>query len=462
MHAFQRLRSNPYETELEINVEKILHMFILSVVHALTCLLFLQQKSSGAGHKAKTKPKKGRSKRKTKTVARKGMQPEKPITHQSNRAAEAKEGTPGTSSGKAAAASIKAPASTQRLQTKTTSHLEKPQKAALSFLSALSTKYDVMLMCAQCFPQEAEQPQLDCQHACKETTLVLQEHGTTRYQRIRPIPFRPSLDKLCENFKNSIPCDEREKCPRPHTLEEQIVWKLSTSYHCTLPNFIEQLKQSSLRCTYRIWQLCREYQGSFMLCCSACLKSSSPTKYTKKKPHVPRCYEDHPWQPKLLFETNKPDEEPQRFETCRGGKNKHEKIANAVQKLLDDGFEKDDIIEESRKVSQSLNVTTQKNRPVNKQVQLLSESRERYASESSDDNSLSTNCAELTEMIGEIPYDGDVDAPGEVGDEGPEGDQEESSRSEYYEELSPNDLKFELKTHPKDFKECIIELEGPP
>ena len=393
------------------------------------------------------------------------MPPEKPITRQSDEVAEAKEGTPSTSTDKAAVASIdqtsrspaKARTSTQRMQTKTTSHLQRAPKAASSLLGALSAKYDVMLMCAQCFPQEADQPQLDCQHACKETTLVLQEHGMTRYQRIRPIPFRPCLDKLCENFKTSTPCDEREKCPCPHTLEEQIVWKQSTSYHCTIPNFIEQLKRSNLRCTYRIRQLCREYQGSFILCCSTCLKSS-PTKYTKKKSHVPECDEGHLWQPELLFETSKPDEEPQRLEACWGGKNKHEKIANDIQKLLDNGFKKEDIIKESRKVSQSLNVTTQKNRTVNKQVQLLRESHERYTSGSSDDNNFSINCAELTEMIGEIPFHGDVDAPGEVGDEG---DQEESSRPRYYKELSPNDLKANLKTHPDLFKECIIELEGP-
>ena len=108
--------------------------------------------------------------------------------------------------------------------------------------------------------------------------------------------------------------------------------------------------------------------------------------------------------------------------------------------------------------TQSLNVSKQKNRTVIKQVQLISESHKRYASGSSDDSSLSTDCAGLTEMIGEIPYDGDVDAPGEVGDEG---DQEEGRRPRYYDELSPNDLKTKLKTHPNDFKECIIELEGP-
>ena len=392
------------------------------------------------------------------------MQPEKSTTHQSDQVAEAEEGTSDMSAHKAAVASTsrtsrsseKAPTSPQ--QTKTKQHLEKAQKAASSLLSALSTKYNVMLACIQCFPQEAEQPQLDCQHGCKETTLVLQEHGTTRYQRIRPMPYQISPDQLCENFKNNIPCDEREKCPHPHTLEEQNAWILSKDYHCAIPDFIEQLKRTSLRCRVVIQQLCNEHKGNFIVCCSICLKFA-PTKYTKKKPHVSTCCEGHPWQPELVFETNKPGEETQRFETTRGGKNTHESIGNAIQKLRDNGFENKDIMEESKKVSQSLKAIKRKNETVNKQEQLPKESRERYTSGSSVDQKLSINCADLTEMIGEIPLDGDVDAPREVCN----AENQEVVRGEkYYEQLLPPDvLKTKLKRGPDLFKECIIKLESP-
>ena len=182
-----------------------------------------------------------------------------------------------------------------------------------------------MLACAQCFSWK---PQLDNQHACKETTLVLKEHGTTRYHCIRPIPFRPSLSKLCEDFKNKIPCDKGNNCPYPNTLEEQLVWELSTSFHCTIPDLIEQLKRNSLKCT----------------------------------------------------------------------------------------------------------------------MQLPSTSCKQCTSRSSGDSGLSINCAELTEMIGGIPLDGDVDEPGEVGTGE---DQEED-----------NDLKTKLERYPDRFKKCIIELEG--
>ena len=96
-------------------------------------------------------------------------------------------------------------------------------------------------------------------------------------------------------------------------------------------------------------------------------------------------------------------------------------------------------MEETRRVSQSLNITKQKNRTMNKQVQLLNESRERYA---------------IGEMRGAIPFDGDVDAPGEVSDE----DDQEESREKKYCELSH---KAKPKTHPDHFKECIIESKEP-
>ena len=430
----------------------------LLLIHSLPSFFFLQ-KSAGGGKK--TKAKKGSSKRQTKTVPRKRQQPEKPNTRQSDQVAKAKEGTSGSSAHKGAVASTSQtsrPSSkepTSPLQTKTKQHHEKAQKAASCFLSAISTKYNVMLACAQCFPQEADQPQLDC-HACKKTTLVLQEHCTTRYIRIRPMPYQPSPDQLCENFKNNIPCDLRENCPRPHTLEEQNAWILSKHYHCTIPDFIEQLNQTSLTCHFVIRQLCNEYKGYFILCCSAC-KSSSPTIYTMKKRHESSCSKGHPWQPELLFEISKPDEETQLFETTREGKNKHEKIADAVQKLQDNGFEMKYIMEVSKKVSQSLKAIKRNNETVNKQEQLLNESRERYTSGSSEDYNLSTNCAELTEMIGEIPFDGDVDTPGEVGDE----EDAEVRRKKYYEELPPDELKAKLKDDPDHYKECIIKLKSP-
>ena len=218
-------------------------------------------------------------------------------------------------------------------------------------------------------------------------------------------------------------------------------------------------------------KLCCDHSGHFIEACSCCF-TQLPKQYSEKKKHKPFCKKDHQLNNSVLLfvKENKTGDDKYVHVPTTARKDQvhnHLHITKPIQNLFTNGFSKNDVISESRKVIQLKNKL--KEPPPTFKNQLIPVTRLRQYNNGRG-RTISTSPDSLDDMpseeefdgnyssdIGDLRFNGDVDNPDE---EEPDTYKKSAGDNLYYEVYSEKQIQEVLKESPDKFKVCIIHLDG--